>query len=419
MTGVYSTPDAPPARPATRLGKFLTAWLNLWPSVRLGTWLSLIGVFYWMTAIQFDAGRPDFYYLADAFLHGRTWLEHAVTAWDSIVVGGHAYVPFAPLPAIVLAPLVALLGTAAAVDLQPVTNAALGVAALWLTWRLSARLGVEDHRQRAWLVILMGLSTPLWWVVQRGGVWHQGQIMVTVLTLLALNEAFGRRRAGVLGILAGLSFLARPTLIAAVPYWAWRSGVITARATVRVIARAGGLVSTGAAAGVLIALWYDAVRFGRPLESGYGLAVLPAFLEVQREQGLFSLSHLPMNVDYWLLHLPRFNADFPWLRGDGFGLSVFIASPGLLSALRVRLDREAIPLALTAALVMVPNLLYYGGGWYQFAFRYALDAYPFVIALCALAVARRGLGWRWRAVIMLGVLVNLSGVYWGYLANGS
>jgi hypothetical protein len=414
-----TSPDAAPARPTTRLGGLLAAWLNLWPSVRLGTWLSLIGVLYWMTAVQFDAGRPDFYYLADAFLNGHTWLQHPVAALDSIVIGDHAYVPFAPLPAIILAPLVALLGIAAAADLQPVTNAVLGVAALGLTWRLSERLGVEDHRQRSWLVILTGLGTPLWWVVQRGGVWHQGQLVATILTLLALNEAFGRRRAGVLGILAGLSFLARPTLIAGVPYWAWRSGVTATQATGRTIARAIALVSTGAAAGVLVALWYNAVRFGQPLESGYGLAVLPAFLEAQRRQGLFSLSHVPMNVDYWLLHLPRLNADFPWLRGDGFGLSAFIASPGLLSALRVRLGRDALALALTAALVMIPNLLYYGGGWYQFSFRYALDAYPFVIALCALAVARRGLGWRWRAVITLGVLVNLSGVYWGYLANGS
>ena len=403
----------------TRLARLHAAWVVLIPGVRLWTWLSLIGFFYWMTAIQFDAGRPDFYYLADAFLHGRTWLEQPVTAWDSIVIGGRAYVPFAPLPAVALAPLVALLGVAPAVSLQPTTNAVLGVLALWLTWRLAARLGVADHRQRAWLVILMGLSTPLWWVVQRGGVWHQGQLLVTVLTLLALNEAFGRRRAGVLGFLGGLSFLARPTLIAAVPFWAWRSGVKGARIAMGALARSSAVVGAGAVAGVLVAMWYNAVRFGQPLESGYGLAVLPAFLEAQREQGLFSFAHLPMNLDYWLLHLPRFNADFPWLRGDGFGLSAFIASPGLLSALRVRFDREALALALTAALVMVPNLVYYGGGWYQFAFRYALDAYPFVIALCALAVARRGLGWQWRAVITVGVLVNFSGVYWGYLANGS
>ena len=28
----------------------------------------------WRTA-AFDAGRGDFFYLADAFLHGRTWLD--------------------------------------------------------------------------------------------------------------------------------------------------------------------------------------------------------------------------------------------------------------------------------------------------------------------------------------------------------
>ena len=30
---------------------------------------------YWLANREFDAGRGDFFYLADAFLHGRTWLD--------------------------------------------------------------------------------------------------------------------------------------------------------------------------------------------------------------------------------------------------------------------------------------------------------------------------------------------------------
>ena len=33
-------------------------------------------VIYALASLRFDAGRPDFFYLADAFLHGRVWLDH-------------------------------------------------------------------------------------------------------------------------------------------------------------------------------------------------------------------------------------------------------------------------------------------------------------------------------------------------------
>jgi hypothetical protein len=71
-------------------------------------------------------------------------------------------------------------------------------------------------------------------------------------------------------------------------------------------------------------------------------------------------------------------------------------------------------LAGAAALVLIPSLLYYGGGWLQYGYRYALDSIPFVVALCALAAARGGVPWVFRGLIVFGVLVNAAGVYWAY-----
>jgi hypothetical protein len=64
----------------------------------------------------------------------------------------------------------------------------------------------------------------------------------------------------------------------------------------------------------------------------------------------------------------------------------------------------------------VPNLLYYGGGWLQYGYRYALDAIPFVIGLCGMAAARRGrIGWGWYVLIAFGVVFGgLLSVYWAY-----
>ena len=100
---------------------------------------------YWLTARDFDSGRPDFYYLADAFLHGRTWLERALGPYDVVIVGDRVFVPFAPFPAFALVPLVAAAGIGPAIDWEPVINALLATAGLGLLWRLAGRLGVRPR----------------------------------------------------------------------------------------------------------------------------------------------------------------------------------------------------------------------------------------------------------------------------------
>ncbi len=223
---------------------------------------------------------------------------------------------------------------------------------------------------------------------------------------LGLLEAFGRRRPLVLGLLAGAAFSTRATLLAALPYWGWRALPDRVREglparlvpAARVALRRGAWLALGFAPALAFALWYNAVRFGNPFESGYGLAALPAFLEARRQLGVFSLAHLSMNLEYFIWHLGRSITTFPWFKPDGLGMSVLLTSPGLLLAVRADWRRrETIALGLTALLVLVPSLLYYGGGWWQFGYRYALDCFPFVLALCAMAAARHGIGWRWKA----------------------
>ncbi len=378
---------------------------------------------YWYSARDFSSGRPDFYYLADAFLHGRTWLDRALGIYDVVRDGARVYVPFAPFPAFVLAPLVAVVGPESAVVWEPVVNSVLAVAGLALLWSLVGRLGVASLADRAWLLVLFGFSTATWWVTMRGGVWHTGQLIASILTFLGLLEAFGRRRPLVMGLLAGAGFSTRATLLAALPYWGWRSLPDRVRSrmpsglphAIRVGARQAAWLGLGFAPALVFAIWYNAVRFGNPMESGYGLAALPDFLEARRQLGVFSLAHLGMNLEYFLWHLGQATSTFPGFKPDGLGMSVFLTSPGLLLALRADWrKRETIALGVTALLVLAPSLLYYGGGWWQYGYRYALDAYPFVLALCAMAAARHGISWRWRAVILFGVAVNLYGVYWNY-----
>ena len=334
--------------------------------------------------------------------------------------------PFAPFPAIAFMPLVAVLGAVRADQVESGINALLAAAGVGLCWMLLGRIGVRRLFDRLALTVLFGFSTQILWVTTRGGVWHTGQLIATILTFACLIELWGRQRAVLIGLLAGAAFLTRAPLAFAIPFYAL---MLDSPPELPSAAVVGGYVASiarstrlrrwiGLGLGVLPAVvgffLYNQVRFGSPWESGYGLALVPGFLEAQRQLGLFSLAHVPMNLDYFLFHLPTVIPTFPYFKPDGLGLSVFITSPGLLFATQADWRRpRAWWLAGATIAVLIPTLLYYGGGWDQYGYRYFLDSVPFVIALCGLAAVHRGtVGTGWKALIAFGTVVMAFGVYW-------
>jgi len=390
--------------------------------------VALSAILYWLANRTFDAGRGDFFYLADAFLHARTWLDFRPGEWDVIIVGGRVYVPFAPFPAIALMPIVAVLGAVTADQVESGINALLAASGVGMCWMLLGRIGVPRRLDRLWLTILFGFSTQILWVTTRGGVWHTGHLIATILTFACLIELWGKQRAWLIGLMAGAAFLTRAPLAFAIPFYglmlAARPALPTTEIVGGYIRSAGRSVNVrgwvGLTLGVLPAVVaffaYNQLRFGSPWESGYALASLPPFLERQRALGLFALAHIPMNLDYLVFHLPTVIDRFPFFKPDGLGMSVLITSPGLLFASQADWRRPRTWWLLGATIaVLVPTLLYYGGGWLQYGYRYFLDSVPFVIALCGLAAVNRGeVGLGWKVLIAFGVVVMGFGVYWAY-----
>lgn len=375
---------------------------------------------------RIEGGRQDFFYLADAFLHGRTWLTFQIGQYDVIPIDGHVYVPFAPFPAFVDLPLVAALGPDIAAAFAQLIDAVIAGFSVGAMWLVLERVGVARAIDRAWLALLFAITTPLMWVTIRGGVWHESQVLATGLTMLVLVELTGRRRPLLVGLAAGAAFLTRAPLAMAIPVYAlmlvpdegWRAikrpgTVLTDR--IRVLPWRGWLLlAVGTAPSLCVFVWYNVARFADPLQTGYGLALISDFLERRRELGLFSLAQVPQNLDYLLFHLPTVAGQFPFLVPDGFGMSLLITSPGLLLAIRADWrSRPVLLLGLATLATLLPSLLYYGGGWQQFGFRYFLDSAPFLVAVCGYAVARRnGMAFGWKLLIAASVLVNSTSVYW-------
>ncbi len=195
-----------------------------------------------------------------------------------IVVGDRFYVPFAPFPAIALMPVVAVLGAVTADQVESGINAAAGRGrASGLCWMLLGRIGVARLRDRLALTILFGFSTQILWITTRGGVWHTGQLIATILTLLCLIEIWGSQRAWLIGLLAGAAFLTRAPLAFAIPFYAFMlDRPPTMRRTLPW--RSWAWLALGVLPSLAFFFLYNQVRFGSPLESGYALATLPAWL---------------------------------------------------------------------------------------------------------------------------------------------
>ncbi len=244
---------------------------------------------------------------------------------------------------------------------------------------------------RLWLVVLFGFSTQILWVTTRGGVWHTGHLVATILTLACLIELYGSRRRvahraaggrrvhdpGAAGLRhPGLCPAARAARHPRAAASCWT----TSRGTVRALPwRTGRCYGLGVLPALIALLRLqpgplrDAARVrlcpGDPARLAGGAARAGPVLD------------RPHPDEPGLLPGPPAVAidESPFFKPDGLGMSVLLTSPGLLLAFRADWRRRDVQLLwLTAFLVLVPTLLYYGGGWLQYGYRYFLDSVPFV-----------------------------------------
>ena len=347
---------------------------------------------------------------ADAFLHGK--LAIAEYGWDAAVVQGQNFVAFPPAPALLLTPLVALLGPAATNTVA--VSLVLFVLTLFVAWRVLARLELPPDL-RFWVLLAFGLGTPLWLAVQwSDGVWFLAHVVAVFFLTLAIHEALGRRRGWIAGLfLAGAVLSRQFTLFAAIflVVALWQRGESSVRS--RWLNLAGfALPLIVAGAGYL---WFNAARFGSPFDTGYNYLRVNDFLLLRfKEYGLFSPAYVLFNLLY--LFVQGFHVNFTapnqlsGLEIDPFGTSLLAASPFVLAAFFARRDRLVWAAWAVVALTAFVTLFYYNNGWVQFnAQRFTLDFWPVLLIPLALGLkaqfaAGQARLWQW----LIGYAVALN-----------
>ena len=350
-------------------------------------------------------GGDHYAHLARSFLQGSLNVDDLSPRYrDYVTWEGHKYLPFGPLPAVLLVPFAWLFGLGVPLVFF---GYALTVANAFIFRRVLARIGIADER-RPWLVLFYFGGT-IYLSVTLGGIsTFFAHIVVTTFLLLAILEILSKSRPLVIGLLVGLAAASRLTAAFSLPFFLLMllTGVQSAHATQ---SREGlepgspartysgfisnaSLVLVGLAVPLLLVAGYNYARFGNPAETGFGLALLydPA-LDAARSVGLFSIAHIPKNVYMMLFQGPRPVGGegaavlvFPYVAPSQWGMGLFFTSPALVYVFRAPMkDRLVKACWMAVAFTLVPILTYYGIGVVQFGYRYALDFMPFLMLLAA------------------------------------
>ena len=342
----------------------------------------------------------NFVLLAQAFLHGHAWITWPGGYIDALAYNGQHYVIEAPLPAVLLMPYVAVVGTAANQTLLAVILAAAGLGA---AWELGERLGVSVQTN-AWICAFLLAGTDLAWCAMLGDVWFIAHVSAVCFTMLALVEVCGKRRGWLVALWAVCAVESRFSLVLALPVYA---AILAYDERARKTLPAFAAV-LAAAAGLW--MWYNLARWGTVSDIGY------TEWYHQDQAGLpigspFRLMYLPYQLWSFFVQYPEFANSYPWIRPSYSGVALTWTSPALIFALWARRPRGLVLAFWAAALLTaLPNFVYYVNGFAQYGMRHALDFIPFLIALMFLAARERLPLWT-KVLIVYSCAASLYGVW--------
>ena len=354
-----------------------------------GIALGLFAVLAILVAGGFKATPYDnFVLLADAFRHGRTWIDWPGAYIDALRYHGRYYVIEAPFPAVLLIPALAIWGTATN---QTALAALLGGVATYAAYEIARMLDVP-RRTSAFLAAFLLLGTDLFWCAMLGDVWFIAHVASAAMTLLAIREVLGKRRGVLVALYAVAAVESRFTMVLALPVYAallwWGTGADASlaregspRAHLRnVIAYAATIVP-------FVALWigYNESRWGVPYDLGYS-AWYHQDSAGEPTGSPFRLSYIPYELSSFFVRAPDFQAAYPYVVPTLNGFALTWSSPALVLAFFARGSiRLRIAMWAAVALCFVPSVVYYVNGYAQFGMRHALDFEPFLFVLIALA----------------------------------
>jgi hypothetical protein len=367
--------------------------------IALGISLFAAVVFYFST----KATLHDLDYtsqIASALLHGQLGLRETPPEWlNEMIPRGDRYYSAFPLGAVLSMVPVALLQKAGWVHSFPgrVLAALIAGLCVYLFFQLANAFGADYSSlkskpvaRRIVLALFPIFGTWTWCNLGFAGAWQIALGLALLGQSAALYFILVRPSPFVAGAFFALAFGNRTELLITLPiylYLLWRppndkvatlKNLKTAfRENSRMLIRFISLPVTLA----LLTAAYNFARFHSIFDFGY-IHIPEVAQEPWYKHGLFSINAIPWNIYTMLFQGFESISYFPYIQPNGFGCSIFLASPFLCLLFRQGGRYKVVAWVAIALLTLVLWLHGNPGSW-QFSYRYAMILLPWMFLLLA------------------------------------
>ena len=371
---------------------------------------------YWFTSSREATNFDYFVRLADAFLHGRTYLTDAPSWLNELIPkDGVWYVAYPPMPAIALMPFVAVFGTGFHQQIASCLFGGISVGLMWLVlghFRLSSI-------SRLMLTAVFGFGTVLWFSSETGSAWLLSQSTAVMFATAALLPALNHRQPLLAGLLLGCATIARLPVGLTAPFYL--ALLLELEWPPRIPANRWAAVSVTIFFAIGLFLpeafnsLYNLVRWGTPIDQGYVL--IPGVLQdpIYRDHGILSVYYIPRQLYAIFFRSWNFVEQAPYLKPSWYGLSLFLTTPLLVWLVRARIqDRRVVYAAIGIGLALIPIITHGNVGLTQFGYRFSLDVQPLLFVVLATVFERGVSKLAWTAAA-----ASIATVAYGVWATGS
>jgi len=365
----------------------------------------------------FISGDQQFSNLAYSFLQGKLYFTQTkVAVYDTALFEGKFYWPLQPFPAIILIPFVYIFSLFGKFFLQGYLQFFLVAGVFYLIYRICRKIKYSSN-DSLFLAFAFCFSSVFLGVALWPWSWYYSQVVATFLLFLGLYEFLSKKRHWVLGVISGLLFLTRtPASLIIVLFVAdiYFNTHTTFRSRLLNLTK---IISPFILA-IFLAFLYNQLRFRNIFELGYNFQLIKGSALKAREYGIFNLIHLPGNLYYFLLSSPTpvfkdglsHVLTYPYIKANPWGVSIFFTSPYFLYLFLLKYKNRLLKLMwVTALIIALPILLYYGVGYRQFGYRYSLDFLPLLFLILLIGYRRkyRILSKAFKIVILVVAHTNL------------
>ena len=370
---------------------------RLW--VALGVSVCAAVAFYFST----NATLHDLDYTADiasALLRGHLGLRETPPEWlNEMIPHGNRYYSAFPLGAVLSMIPIALLQNARLIHNFPahVLASLIAGCCVYFFFQLAKAFGTNYSSpepsslgRRILLALFPVFGTWTWCNLGFGGAWQIALGLALLGQTAALYFTLVRPSPLVAGTFFALAYGNRTELLITAPlylYFFWQYSDRTARLWSGNIIKQelwknGPMVirflSVPACLAILTAA-YNFARFHSIFDFGY--THIPEVREEPwYEHGLFSVQAIPWNIYTMLFQGFGSLSYFPYIEPNGFGCSIFLASPFLCLLFR---EGGKYKIAAWLAIAVLTLVLWCHGnpGSWQFSYRYAMILLPWMFLL--------------------------------------